>query len=182
MARRSASRSTRAGRHPRSRTARGTGRTACLSDLMSTSGLWLGRLTGLSENGRVIEASTVGSSGGLQQPEGPDAEGATYQDNEGHAEREPWVGRRRAPFKHQFEHMSCGEEAEDDAGGQEIGLQNIPPRCKVVAQAAIMYSLCTRPLLYGRVVTCWSLMSRGNGPNRGTPAPISTGTRVITRR
>src|SRR5438093_823624 len=49
-------------------------------------------------------------------------------------------------------------------------------------QAAITYSLWTRPLAYCRVPTCLRTMSRCIAPNSGIPEPMRTGTRVIMRR
>src|SRR6516164_2239610 len=47
---------------------------------------------------------------------------------------------------------------------------------------ATAYSLWTRPLGYERVATCVSRMSCGRRPNNEMPAPIRTGTRVMTSR
>jgi len=48
--------------------------------------------------------------------------------------------------------------------------------------ARTSYSLCTKPPLKEWVATWRRGMSRGTGPNNGMPAPINTGTRVITNR
>src|SRR2546426_6759438 len=58
-----------------------------------------------------------GRSDSLKQSKSPNAESATYSNDEGHANREPWIRRRRPPFCHQFEDMPCGEEAKDRTGG-----------------------------------------------------------------
>src|SRR5207247_7876899 len=72
----------------------------------------------------------------LEQPEGPDAEGAAHDDDERHADREPGILRRRAPLLYQLEDVHGGEEREDRAGDQQVGFQGMLPECAAIIAAA----------------------------------------------